>query len=133
MAKVGAEPIATTPDDYGERGRKLSPIYRAAIAVLTWGFRLGAALLVVGLFVAAIKGEPLKHKAEAYSDVLPAVFDGKASGIVDLAILCLVATPVVAVAAVAFGFFRIGDRRYGALSLAMLCVLAVSISLSLFR
>jgi len=61
------------------------------------------------------------------------VLDGKASGIVDLAILCLMATPVATVFVVALGFFRIGDRRYGLLSLIVLGVLAISISLSLFR
>jgi uncharacterized membrane protein len=123
----------TTPGDYAARAAELAPIYRSVIAVLTWGFRLGAALLTVGLVVAAIKGEPLKRKAEAFPDILPAVFDGKASGIVDLAILCLVATPVASVVATAIGFFRMGDRRYGTLSIAVLCVLAVSISLSVFR
>ncbi|HEY7032864.1 MAG TPA: DUF1634 domain-containing protein [Thermomicrobiales bacterium] len=125
--------VTVTRDDYAERVAELAPIYRSVITVLTWGFRLGAALLIVGLVVAAIKGEPLNRKAERFADVLPAVFDGKASGIVDLAILCLVATPVASVVATALGFFRIGDRRYGTLSLVVLCVLAVSISLSLFR
>jgi uncharacterized membrane protein len=133
MAKVSTKATSAIPDDYAERARELSPIYRSAITVLTWGFRLGASVLTVGLVVAAIKGEPLKRKAESFPDILPAVFDGKASGIVDLAILCMVATPVAAVVAVAIGFFRIGDRRYGALSIGVLCDLAVSISLSVFR
>jgi uncharacterized membrane protein len=133
VAKMSVEPSRSVASDYGERTRDLAPIYRAAITVLTWGFRLGAALLAVGLVVAAIKGESLEKKAERFHDVLPAVFDGKASGIVSLAIICLMATPVATVLTVAIGFFRIGDRRYGALSLLVLCVLGISISLSLFR
>ena len=121
------------PDAPGNRALNLAPVYRSAILVLTRGFRLGAALLALGLAVAAIKGESLKHSAEDFPDVLPAVFDGKASGIVSLAILCLMATPVATVLVVAVGFFRAGDRRFGAFSLVVLCVLTISISLSLFR
>ncbi len=130
---MSEELTPSAPTDYGERVRGLFPIYRSAITVLSWGFRLGAALLAVGLIVAAIKGEALERKAEAFPDIIPAVLDGKASGIVDLAILCLMATPVATVFVVALGFFRIGDRRYGLLSLIVLGVLAISISLSLFR
>jgi uncharacterized membrane protein len=125
--------VAVPASEQAEQVAELAPIYRSVIATLTWGFRIGAALLVVGLVVAAIKGESLNRKADSLADVLPAVFDGKASGIVDLAILWMVATPVAGVVTTALGFFRIGDRRYGALSLVVLSVLAVSISLSLFR
>src|SRR6476646_7865634 len=86
----------TTRTDYGE---ELAPIYRAARLVLTWGFRLGAVILTVGLVVAVAKSESLKPKAESFSKILPAVFDGKANGIVDLAILTLMATPVATVLA----------------------------------
>ena len=115
------------------RTSELAPLYRSAILTLTWGFRIGAALLAIGLVLAAAKGESLQTEADTFTDVVPAIFDGKAGGIVDLAILCLMATPVATVLTVAIGFFRIGDRRFGALSLVVLGVLAVSISLSLFR
>ncbi|MEA2597240.1 MAG: hypothetical protein QOF01_3709 [Thermomicrobiales bacterium] len=133
MAEVSGKPATSAPSDYGERARDLSPVYRSAITALSWGFRLGATLLTIGLLVAAIKGEALERRAKAFPDILPAVLDGKANGIVDLAILCLMATPVATVLTVALGFFRIGDRRYGVLSLFVLGVLAISISLSLFR
>ena len=115
------------------RTGELTPLYRSAILVLIWGFRLSAVLLTCGLVVAAIKSEALETKADTFADVLPAIFDGKASGIVDLAILAMMATPVATVLTVAIGFFRIGDRRFGALSLVVLAVLAVSISLAIFR
>jgi uncharacterized membrane protein len=121
------------PSAPGDQQIDLAPVYRSAIVVLTWGFRLGAALLALGLAEAAIKGESLERTAEDFPDVLPAVLDGKANGIVSLAILCLMATPVATVLVVAVGFLRVGDRRYGAFSLVVLCVLAISISLSLFR
>lgn len=133
MAEVSVKQANLSPDEIQSRGRELLPIYRAAITVLTWGFRIGAAILGVGLFVAIIRQESLRRNAESYPDILPSVFDGEASGIISLAIIVLVATPVVTVLRVGIGFFRIGDRRFGLLSLIVLGVLGVSISLSLFR
>ena len=116
-----------------ERDAALAPIYAAAIKVLTNGFRTGGALLVVGLVVAALKQEAINHKAESFEKVIPAVFDGKASGIIDLAILVMMITPLLTVVTVAIGFVRAGDRRYGLLSFVVLGVLCVSVTLSLLR
>lgn len=133
MAGLSNAPETSPSRNLGERVGQLAPIYRSAIAILTWGFRLGAALLAVGLAVAAIRGESIATTAESYSHVVPAILDGDANGIISLAILCLVGTPVVTTLAVSLGFYRIGDRRFGGISLIVLCVLAVSISVSLFR
>lgn len=112
---------------------ELAGIYRSAILVLTWGFRVGAAVLTVGLAVALAKREALSHEADPFREVIPAILDGKAAGIIDLSILSLMATPLVTVLTVALGFFRIGDRRFGWLSLLVLGVLCVSVTLSLLR
>jgi uncharacterized membrane protein len=136
-ASLETEPA---PDDAGVVARaalarntaELAPLRGAAITILTWGFRTGGALLAVGLLLAAIKQESLSHQAGSFTDVIPAILDGRAGGVVDLAILWIMATPVATVIVIATGFFRLGDRRYGALSLAVLAVLCVSISLSLF-
>ena len=109
----------------------LLPLYGAAIAVLTWGFRIGAALLAAGIVLALVRREPLNREADPFAEVLPAVLEGRAAGIVDLAILWFMVTPVVTVIVVAGGFLRAGDRRYAVLSLLVLAVLGVSIALAL--
>ena len=118
------EPVPVEPVD-------LAPLYGAAIAVLTWGFRIGAALLAAGLALALVRREPLNREADPFAEVLPAVLEGRAAGIVDLAILWFMVTPVVTVIVVAGGFLRAGDRRYAVLSLLVLAVLGVSIALAL--
>jgi hypothetical protein len=133
MAEVSFNPDNVPASEIRAQGHELLPIYRSAIRVLSWGFRIGAAILGIGLIIAIIKQESLRRTAEAYPDILPSIFDGEASGIISLSIVVLVATPVATVLTVATGFMRIGDRRYGLLSLVVLGVLAVSISLSLFR
>ena len=115
-----------------DRVTTLAPVYRVAENTLTWGFRISAATLAVGLIEAVIKGEPLNHRANAFSEVIPAILDGEAAGVIDLAILLMIATPVATTLAVAIGFARLGDRLYAALSLTVLAILGVSISLALF-
>ncbi len=109
------------------------PVYRAATKVLTWGFRTGAGLLLIGLVVSLIKQEALNTEVDPFGEILPALFDGKPAAIIDLAILAMMATPLLTVVVVAIGFMRAGDRRYGMLSFVVLGILCVSVALSLLR
>jgi uncharacterized membrane protein len=115
------------------RTERLAPLYDDAVRVLTWGFRIGAALLVLGIVVAALRREPLNHEADPIVAVLAQMRAGHASGIIDLAILWLMLTPVATVIVAAASFWRLGDRRYAALSLAVLTILGVSIALAMNR
>ena len=126
-----ATEVATAP--LARQTVELTPLYNAAIMVLTWGFRTGSALLAIGLILALARREPLNREADSFADVIPAILDGRAAGMVDLAILWLMVTPVATVIVVAGGFLRLGDRRYALLSLLVLAVLGVSIALALRR
>ena len=112
---------------------RMAPIYRAAITTMTWGFRLAAGILLVGLAVALARQEELEHQADPFADIVPAILDGKAAGIIDLAIIAIMLTPLVTVVTVAVGFRRIGDRRYALCSFLVLGILGVSVALSLIR
>lgn len=115
------------------RTGRLTPLYEAAGFTLTWGWRLGAVLLAAGIGAALVKGEPLGHEAEPFAGVLAAVRAGRAAGIIDLAILWFMLTPVATVMVVGASFWRLGDRRYAALSLVVLAILGASIALTLSR
>ncbi|HEY8446110.1 MAG TPA: DUF1634 domain-containing protein [Thermomicrobiales bacterium] len=130
--RAEAESEALEQTSQGPAGAQ-NPIAQAAITTLTWGFRAGAALLALGLLVALIRGEPLSEQTDPFTEVIPKILDGHAAGIVDLAILTLMATPVVTTLVVALAFFSSGDRRYGVITLIVLAVLGISISLSLIR
>ncbi len=125
------DPAAAEAADLDERANELVPIYRAAGSVLTWGFRVAAALLIVGIGVALLRQEPLASRAEPLPEVVSALLDGDARGIVDLAILAMVATPVLTTLVVALGFLRLGDRLYAGLSLVVLAILGTSIAVAL--
>jgi uncharacterized membrane protein len=115
------------------RTKQLAPLYDAAVWTCRWGWRIGAALLALGVIVALVKGEPLGHEADPIGEVAANVLAGNAAGIIDLAILWFMLTPVAVVIVMAVNFWRIGDRRYALLSLVVLVILAVSIALALQR
>lgn len=123
-AAVRAAPIPTGQSD-------LDPLYRALGFVLTWGFRLTAALLALGLVLAATQGDDLSEEAESLPRIAEHLFDGDSGALFDLAIVAMVLTPVVAVVVVAIGFLRLGDRRYALASLFVLAILGISIAISL--
>ena len=128
-ARAGAAGTA----ELAARTDRLEPLYDAAVKTLFWGFRLGAALLALGIVVALVKGEPLGHEADPLADVIAMVRAGYASGIIDLAILWFMLTPVATVVVVAASFWRLGDRRYALLSLIVLAILGASVALALNR
>jgi hypothetical protein len=120
-------------DAFDERVAELSPLYAAAGRVLAWGFRLSAALLAAGLLLALVRDEPLSTQAEPLPEVIDLVLDGHGAGLVDLAIVAMVLTPVATVVALAAGFLRLGDRDYALATLVVLAILGVSVALSLLR
>jgi uncharacterized membrane protein len=128
---VSAAALGTA--ELAARTERLEPLYDAAVKTLFWGFRLGAALLAVGIVVALVKREPLGREADPLADVVATVRAGSASGIIDLAILWFMLTPVATVIVVAASFWRLGDRRYALLSLIVLAILGASVALALNR
>jgi uncharacterized membrane protein len=125
--------VATGTAELAARTDRLEPLYDAAVKTLFWGFRLGAALLALGIVAALVKREPLGHEADPLADVIAMVRAGYASGIIDLAILWFMLTPVATVVVVAASFWRLGDRRYALLSLIVLAILGASVALALNR
>jgi uncharacterized membrane protein len=115
------------------RTELLAPLYDLSRSIFFWGFRVGAVLLALGVVLAIATGEPINRVADPMGEIPGAVLSGKASGVIDLAIIWFMATPVVTVIAVALGFLRLGDRRYALLSLIVLIILGASIALSLLR
>lgn len=128
-AQAGALGIS----ELAARTERLAPLYDAAVKTLFWGFRLGAALLALGIVVALVKREPLGTEADPIPDVTAMVRAGHASGIIDLAILWFMLTPVATVIVVAASFWRLGDRRYALLCLVVLAILGASVTLALNR
>ncbi|MDQ3526268.1 MAG: DUF1634 domain-containing protein [Chloroflexota bacterium] len=98
--------------------------------VLTWGFRISAALLLVGLVMSLIQGEALHTSLEGFSTIVGEIRDGNGAGIVALAILVMIATPIASTIAVVVSCVRCGDTRYARVTGAVLVILFISALLS---
>ncbi len=98
--------------------------------VLTWGFRISAALLLVGLVMSLIQGEALHTSLEGFSTIVGEIRDGNGAGLVALAILVMIATPIASTIAVVVSCVRCGDTRYARVTGAVLVILFISALLS---
>jgi uncharacterized membrane protein len=126
-------PVVSATGLLEERTERLTPLYDTALRIFTWGFRIGAVLLILGIVLTLVQGQRLAGEAAPFSVVLSLLLAGNAAGVIDLAIIWFMFVPVVAVVAVAAAFWRMGDRRYAALSLVVLAILGASIALALTR
>ena len=124
-------PTPPTTPDLAQRQAGVASLHQRVITVLTWGWRIGAGLLVLGLALTLVRGEQLPGKALLPNAILADLLAGRAAGVVDLAIILLIATPVVATAVVALGFWQRHDKRYTAITLLVLLVLILSVVVSL--
>jgi uncharacterized membrane protein len=71
------------------------------------------------------RGEPNEYRSVA--GVLGDAVHGRGRGLIQLAVLLLIATPVARVALCAFAFFRQRDRLYTGVTLIVLAVLLYSL------
>lgn len=101
-------------------------VNRATARVLTWGFRISAALLVLGLLIAAARGESLYTSLEGLPDLFDDLVHGHGPAIVGLGILLMIATPIAATIGAIASFVRLGDRRYALITSTVLLILLIS-------
>lgn len=102
----------------------------AAIKVLTTGWRLSFALIILGLVIAILRDESLATELGSISHVFDELKTGHSNGFLGLGILVMILSPIVSAATIAVNFFRIGDQRYGMITTAVFIVLMISIAVS---
>jgi uncharacterized protein DUF1634 len=131
MMQTKAERPITNPPDADTAA--LAPVYGAAIATLRYGFFAAAALFLTGLIWSAAAREDISENVTPIEKVPGQLADGTPMAMVDLAFLVLMFTPVVTVLRVGMVFLRLGDSRFGILSLGVLAILGTSITIALLR
>jgi hypothetical protein len=120
-------------ETFDRRLERQTPLYAAAERSLTWGFRLTVALLALGLALAIAGDDSVPETAEPLPEIVSLVLEGDGAGLIDLAIVTMVLTPVATVCVLALGFLRIGDRRYALVTFVVLAILGVTVTISLLR
>lgn len=122
-------PYRETFDIKEEDSRRVS---QGAIAVLSTGWKISFALIILGLVVALIRDEPLTNELGSFRNVLADLGKGRANGFLGIGILAMIISPIAATLTIMTGFFRIGDRRYAFISLGVLVILITSIVIASF-
>lgn len=79
------------------RERRSTFLYRWIIRIMTAGFWLSVSLILIGLVVALIRGEPVGDEVDALSRVVPEALRLESQGVIDLGILALLLTPAATV------------------------------------
>lgn len=108
-------------------------IYHSAIQVLRGGFALSALALVLGAAWSLVDRHPLSSEVLPFQEIPGALADGNPSALIDLGILFMMLTPVLAVLVIALNFSRLGERKFMILSFGVLAILATSIIISVLR
>jgi uncharacterized membrane protein len=113
----------------GKRPRSSEPISRLVHGVLVIGLTISATLLVAGLVVWAARGGVLPRSV---TGPLQGVRDAgrlRPVGFFSLGLLALILTPFARVAGSIVIFLREHDRRYAAITAAVLAIMIASIFL----
>ncbi len=99
--------------------------------ILTWGFRISATLILIGIVLALIDQQPLDSHLATPRELPDEVRSATSGSFLALGIIAMVLTPLVSSLTIAFTFFQQHDARYGRFTLMVLLILGLSISLSL--
>jgi uncharacterized membrane protein len=115
---------------FSRRARPTGPINRLVHSVLLVGLTISAMLLVAGLIAwGARGGAALPHSVTGPAQAVRDVGDLRPVGFFSLGLLALILTPFARVAGTVVIFLREGDRRYAAITAAVLALMIASILL----
>ncbi|MBI3181580.1 MAG: DUF1634 domain-containing protein [Myxococcales bacterium] len=114
----GAGPLLAGRDAGGAAARWVG-------ALLATGVTVAAACLAAGLLMAPSAAGPLLAPVGPTPEVLARAMRAEPTGLMNLGVLVLIATPVLGVAALGVGFAARGERRYVLSALAVLAMLIV--------
>jgi uncharacterized membrane protein len=98
--------------------------------VLTWGFRISGALLILGLLISAIQGEELHTSLESIPELIETLLEGDGAAIVGLGILTMMITPIASTISIIASCIRLGDRRFAMITTAVLVILFISATIA---
>lgn len=98
---------------------------------LLGGLLISVAVMAAGLVVLAVREGTGSAQVLPVDRVVPELMKGSASAPLDLGILFLFATPLVAVVAALLGFIRQHDRVFAAVAVLLLVIMAAGFGVAL--
>jgi len=98
---------------------------------LLTGVSMSAVLLMVGLFIVLVRGTPRPEVAPPLGEILRLASTGNEVSLLYLGLLLLMITPVALVTTLAYGYARLGWRRFALVSLLVLLLLGTGFALGI--
>lgn len=114
----------------------LTPIPPPLVAVrcsrvLAWGFRVSAALILIGIARGLFDRQPLDSHLPSPAELVTGMRTATPGSFLALGIIAMILIPLVSSLTIAVTFFQGKDARYGRFTLLVLVILGLSLSLSL--
>jgi uncharacterized membrane protein len=111
------------------QGHQMEPIERLIRLVLLVGIAISVALMAAGLLLSALHGNGFPTGVVPLAELPGALRSLDAAAYLSLGLIVLVATPFVRVAGSIVAFALEGDRRYVAITAAVLAIMCLSVLL----
>ena len=92
------------------------------------GVSMSTILLIVGLFIVLVRGTPRPEVPPPLNEILRLASTGNEVSLLYLGLLLLMITPVALVTMLAYGYARIGWRRFALVSLLVLFLLGTGLA-----
>ena len=105
----------------------MDPLERTVQRVLQVGVALSFTLMVAGIVLALVRGEPLAVHVTPLGDLAAGLAALDPAAYVSVGLIVLIATPFVRVAGSLVAFLWLRDRRYALVTAAVLAVMCVSV------
>lgn len=126
MPENNSQPSPTAADALAKEKRDVEMILHA---LLIWGVALSSAVMLVGLLVAVITGQPVPESVPPFREIIPQVLALQPGGILALGLLILIATPILRVVSSIFTFIYERDWRYALITFIVFLIVLGSIFL----
>lgn len=123
--------IEAPPHDHDTTPIPPSLVAERCITVLTWGFRMSAALILIGIARSLIDRQPLDSHLATPRELVAGLRTATPGSFLALGIITMILTPLVSCLTIAATFFQQHDARYGRFTVLVLLILGLSLSLTL--
>lgn len=115
----------------GESSRGEKRTYAQVGATLLVGLLLSIGVMTIGLVTAALRGGSSTSHVLKLDQVLPHLLSADSAAVLDLGILLLFATPLIAVLVALLNFLLLRDMVFAAVTAVLLLMLALAFGVAL--
>jgi uncharacterized membrane protein len=126
MARERPAPLLTRQQE-----RRQTLLYRRIVTIMNAGFGLGVGLMLLGILLAVVRGQPIGEETDPLREIVPKALRLDARAVAELGLLVLLTTPLAYIVAALLIFLRQRDRLFAGVCVALVVILVTSIGVAL--